>query len=320
MVDDIGNQELTITVSKDSLYFVKLAQMQQKCRAIELENARLRQKVDDLSNGIQPAQNQKKRKVREVDEDTNVFSPYKSNGVLKARASESISSYDDFKKMQDYFLKDLRIRDWCLWTMGVSLGLRVSDLLMLRFRNLLDENNNVLDRIKVYEKKTGKLNNILITDAVAQAIRRYCNSIGWKFNRDWFFFASRKGGGVKPMSCEHGWHIISQAAKEVGLPMHVGSHTMRKSFANIAACADSSTIDMNTITKVQGLLNHKDQTTTMKYLGRLQDMYDKARMAVSDFVLGKSAVNDLVAGDSAGIQAVLDRLDLLENSILVGVR
>ena len=112
---------------------------------------------------------------------------------------------------------------------------------------------------------------------------------------------------------EHGWRILSSAGKAVGLPIVIGSHTMRKSFANIAACVDKSCIDMNSITKIQGLLNHSDQRVTMKYLGAYQEMFDRARIAVSDFVLGKTDVNELVAGNQYTVDDVMGRLDALEN-------
>ena len=112
---------------------------------------------------------------------------------------------------------------------------------------------------------------------------------------------------------EHGWRILSSAGKALGLPITIGSHTMRKSFANIAACVDKSCIDMNAVTKIQGLLNHSDQRVTMKYLGTYQDMFDRARIAVSDFVLGKTGVEEIIAGNQYTVDDVIGRLDALEN-------
>ena len=114
---------------------------------------------------------------------------------------------------------------------------------------------------------------------------------------------------------EHGWQILSSAGRAVGLPINIGSHTMRKSFANIAACVDKSCIDMNAVTKIQGLLNHSDQRVTMRYLGTYQDMFDRARIAVSDFVLGKTGVDEIIAGTQFTIDDVMGRLDALEDII-----
>jgi integrase len=116
------------------------------------------------------------------------------------------------------------------------------------------------------------------------------------------------------MAEQYGWKIISDAGKALKLPLNIGSHTMRKSFANIAACVDKSSIDMNSISKIQGLLNHSDQRVTMRYLGTYQDMFNRARVAVSDFVMGKTGVQELVAGNNYSIDDIMSKLEELELS------
>ena len=250
----------------------------------------------------------KRRKRREVTIDTNTYTDFKSDGKRKAHAADAIRSYDDFKAIQQYYLDAGRVRDWAMWTIGVSLGLRISDLLSLRFGNLIDSDKKTFKpRIQIYEQKTGKLNNILITESVIDAMTRYLDSIKWEFDLDGFLFPSRKTKGKMYEEC--GWRILSEAGKALNLPLVIGSHTMRKSFANIAACVDKSCIDMNAITKVQGLLNHSDQRVTMRYLGSYQTMFDKARIAVSDFVLGKTNVNEIIAGNQYTIDDVFERVD-----------
>lgn len=250
----------------------------------------------------------KRRKRREVTIDTNTYTDFKSDGKRKAHAADAIRSYDDFKAIRQYYLDAGRIRDWAMWTIGVSLGLRISDLLSLRFGNLIDSDKKTFKpRIQIYEQKTGKLNNILITESVIDAMTRYLDSIKWEFDLDGFLFPSRKTKGKMYEEC--GWRILSEAGKALNLPLVIGSHTMRKSFANIAACVDKSCIDMNAITKVQGLLNHSDQRVTMRYLGSYQTMFDKARIAVSDFVLGKTNVNEIIAGNQYTIDDVFERVD-----------
>ena len=252
----------------------------------------------------------KKRKRREVTIDTNSYTDFKSDGKRKAHAADAIRSYEDFHAIQQYYLDAGRVRDWAMWTIGVSLGLRISDLLSLRFGNLIDNDKKTFKpRIQIYEQKTGKLNNILITESVIDAMKRYLDSIKWQFDLEGFLFPSRKTKGKMYEEC--GWRILSEAGKALKLPLVIGSHTMRKSFANIAACVDKSCIDMNAITKVQGLLNHSDQRVTMNYLGSYQIMFDKARIAVSDFVLGKTNVNEIIAGNQYTVDDVFERLDAI---------
>jgi len=257
----------------------------------------------------------RRRRKRVVEPDANDYAEFKSDGVRKPSPADSIRSYDDFVAVQNYFLKKGDVRDYALWTVGVGTGLRVSDLISLQFRNVLEAGRTFRERIKVFERKTGKLNNVLLTEAVTAAFSRYFDSIGWVFDEDDFIFSSQKGRGKNPMAPQYAWHLISTAGKEIGLPLNFGSHTMRKSFANIVACADKGTVDMNVITKVQGLLNHSDQRVTMRYLGTFEEMYDRARQTVSNFILGKSGVNVLVASERHTMEDLYERLEALERAL-----
>ena len=52
------------------------------------------------------------------------------------------------------------------------------------------------------------------------------------------------------------------------------------------------------------------------YLGTYQEMFDRARMAVSDFVLGKTGVNEIIAGNQHTTDDVFERLDALEKILV----
>lgn len=265
-------------------------------------------------NQLQAAPKRKRRTKKEMLEAEEIeYCEFKSDGKRKSRPAESVRSYDDFFAVQQHFLSKNKIRDWMLWTVGVSLGLRISDLLSLKIKEILNDDLTFRKRIILIEQKTSKANNCLITESVINAITRYFDSINWKFELEDYLFKSNKTKGK--MYEEYGWKILSDAGKALNLPIVIGSHTMRKSFANIAACVDKSTIDMNAIAKIQGLLNHSDQRVTMRYLGTYQTMFDKARVAVSDFVLGKTKVNELVAGNNFTIDDIVSKLDTLESKI-----
>ncbi len=250
------------------------------------------------------------RKKKTHSDTPKEYSEFKSDGKRKAHAADPIRSYEDFVAIQNYFLERNRIRDWAMWTIGVSLGLRISDLLSLKVKSIIDNDGKTFrKRLVVIEQKTSKMNDCLITEAVIYAATKYFDSIGWKFELDDYLFKSEKTGGK--MYEEYGWRILSNAGKALDLPIVIGSHTMRKSFANIAACVDKSTIDMNAITKIQGLLNHSDQRVTMRYLGTYQDMFDRARVAVSEFVLGRTDVHQLIAGNNYTIDDIMSKLEAM---------
>ena len=273
-------------------------------------NEELKQQILILQ---QPQKRKRRTKAQMEAEEEKEYCEFKSDGKRKSRPADSIRSYKDFNFIQHYFLERGKIRDWALWTIGVSLGLRISDLLTLKIRDILNDDLTFRDRIILIEQKTSKANNCLITESVIYAAKKYFDAINWDFALDDYLFKSNKTKGK--MREEYGWKILSDAGKSLKLPIVIGSHTMRKSFANIAACVDKSSIDMNAITKIQGLLNHSDQRVTMRYLGTYQQMFDKARVAVSEFVLGRTEINELVAGNNFTLDDIVAKLDALEVKI-----
>lgn len=277
----------------------------------------IEKKVIELTKRIEEYESIPKRKRRSLNEIQHLRemekTEYKTDGKRKSRPASSIRSYDDFVAIQNYFLKRNNIRDWMMWTIGVSLGLRISDLLSIKLNQVLNDDLTFREKLLIVEQKTNKTNNCLITESVRFAISKYFESIQWKFDLNDYLFKSNKTKGK--MCEEYGWKILSDAGKALNLPIVIGSHTMRKSFANIAACVDKSTIDMNSITKIQGLLNHSDQRVTMKYLGTYQTLFDNARKSVSDFVLGKTDVKELIAGDSLNITDIISKIDTLYSKL-----
>lgn len=271
---------------------------------------RLQQQVSELEN----APRRKRRTKAEIEATApKVFSEFKTDGKRKPRPADPIRSYEDFAAMQNYFLENGKIRDWAMWTIGVSLGLRISDLLSLKICYLLNDDKTFRQRLRVVEQKTLKINNCLITQSVIDAATKLFDSMDWNFELDDYLFKSNKT--KSKMFEEYGWKILSDAGKALSLPIIIGSHTMRKSFANIAACVDKSNIDMNAITKIQGLLNHADQRVTMRYLGTYQQMFDRARESVSDFVLGKTNIHEIVAGNNYSIDDIVSKIEQLEKKL-----
>lgn len=253
------------------------------------------------------------RRKKNINTPPKEYSEFKSDGKRKAHAAEPIRSYDDFIAIKNYFLHKNQYRNAAMWVTGVCTGGRISDLLNLKVTSVFNDDFSFRERIFLIEQKTGKLNNCLITEAIQESLTQYMESIGWALPPSAYLFPS--GKTKEKMKEECGWRILSDCGKALNLPINLGSHTMRNSFANIVACVDKSVVDMNSITKIQGLLNHSDPKCTMRYLKTFRTMYDKARITVSDFTLGKTDVNTLVAGTSHSIDQLFAKMEELENTI-----
>ena len=116
---------------------------------------RLQKQITELEN----APRRKRRTKAEMEaEAPKPFSEFKSDGKRKPRPADPIRSYEDFAAVQNYFLENGKIRDWAMWTIGVSLGLRISDLLSLKISYLLNDDKTFRKRMHIVEQKTLKIN------------------------------------------------------------------------------------------------------------------------------------------------------------------
>jgi site-specific recombinase XerD len=101
------------------------------------------------------------------------------------------------------------------------------------------------DRISLREQKTGKAKDFPLGASSIKTFKEYLDSRDYTAD-DWLF-PSQKGG---PITRQHAWRILSEAAQTVGITEAVGTHTLRKTFGYWAF---KSGVD---ITRIQKLLNH----------------------------------------------------------------
>lgn len=249
---------------------------------------------NQIQNEMSDEERKAKRRAEQEKKQERLLSGVKSDGVPIAHAADSIRSYDELCLVLDKLKNTGRmgIRNWAMFRCGVCLGLRASDLTKLKWGWLIDENGVFRDRIPVVESKTSKINHCFISEAIMETLTEYRKWLNGKnVGFDDYVFSKNNGGKLQEQSFSR---ILKNAGVEAGLPIHISSHTMRKSFANIVLCVHDGGASDNTIRDIQGLLGHADVRVTMKYLKETTLRYDAARKEVSDFVLGRTDVNELV--------------------------
>ena len=69
-------------------------------------------------------------------------------------AAEPIKSMDDIIRISEYLINRGKYRDNMLFIVGINFGLRVNDLRVLRFSNLINDNCTFNESFAVFEKKT----------------------------------------------------------------------------------------------------------------------------------------------------------------------
>jgi len=155
-------------------------------------------------------------------------------------------------------------RDYFLFVIGINTGLRISDILNLKIEDIKDK-----DFIRIREKKTGKEKLISINNNLKEEIAKYIKD---KKESDFLFQSKAFNNKTvnKPLSRISAYRILNQSAKEIGLQIPIGTHTLRKTFGYHFY---QNTKD---IALLQEIFNHSSASITLKYIGINQDMISKA--------------------------------------------
>ncbi|AAT33219.1 prophage LambdaBa02, site-specific recombinase, phage integrase family [Bacillus anthracis str. 'Ames Ancestor'] len=156
------------------------------------------------------------------------------------------------KELKEYF-KEQNERNYILFLLGINTGLRISDILRLRVRDV--EGWNIFIR----EKKTNKIKDVKMPSDLKKALRDYTK--GKPKNE---FLIKSRNGKNKPITRSMAYVILNQAAQEFGLE-RIGTHSLRKTYGY------HHYKQFKDVVALQQMLNHTDQKETLRYIGIQQD-------------------------------------------------
>lgn len=154
-------------------------------------------------------------------------------------------------------------RDYLLFSLGINSGLRISDIIKLQVKDVVNPDKTIKMHIDIVEKKTNKSKRFKINASLGEEIRQYVKYM----QPDDFLFQSRKG--TKPITRVQAYRILNDAANRVGLA-EIGTHTLRKTFGYHFY---KQTKD---VALLQQLFNHSSPSITLRYIGITQDIIDNA--------------------------------------------
>lgn len=169
---------------------------------------------------------------------------------------EPIRDEETISEMKQALLYYGSKRDEFLFTLGINCGLRVSDMLELKKKNIKDY------RLKLNESKTRKYNNLPLGH-IAHQIDEYVQFL----DDEDYLFQSKKSN--EPIKRVQAYRILNRAADSIGLK-NIGTHSMRKTFGYHYY---KRTKD---VALLMTLFNHSSQTVTLRYIGISQDILDKS--------------------------------------------
>ena len=200
------------------------------------------------------------------------------------KSVEPIRDNKTIKNMRA-ILKSQSTRNELLFILGINVGLRISDILKLKVRDLTKSNTKApKDYVIITEIKTRKTKKFYIGDIVKKVIENYMkenNNPGF----DTYIFLSKKGIN-RPITRQQAYRIINNAAELLGLVerndkgnlIHgeIGTHTLRKTFG-YHSFQNGTSLEL-----LMDLFNHSSKTQTLRYIGiteeQKKDVYLKSNL------------------------------------------
>ena len=124
-------------------------------------------------------------------------------------------------------------RDQSLFILGIKTGFRISELLSLKVKDVM-QNGEILDRVTVHKnnmKGKARSRSVILHPEAKALLKKYLNEVGYGPERDLFVSHKTK----EALSRIQAYKILKQAYLDAGLTEDKGTlatHSMRKTFAN----------------------------------------------------------------------------------------
>ena len=197
------------------------------------------------------------------------------NMSLKNQKTTTTSmDWDDFRSLVFKLERDGEYKYCLLFAIGVFTGLRISDLLQLRFSQF--EENDILT---IQEKKTKKTRRIKVN----QDLKEIVNRIKVKMditNPDQYIFLNRYG--TKPI--DQSWVNVNlkRICKKYNVEVdgNISSHMFRKTLGNRVLRINNYSGEA--VILLMELFSHSSPSITRRYLGirerEIHDVYDSLRL------------------------------------------
>jgi integrase len=193
------------------------------------------------------------------------YAPKTKHTKVPLKTQEEIEMWQNYlstPKANTPARRRVAYRNFILFTLGISLGLRASDLVRLKVSDFKG------DRLYIVEVKTGKGREIALDARVRDMVTRYANDLRL-CDDNYLFWTSCGEEHLTPKSVTD--KIMRPAAVALGLdPSRYGSHTLRKTFAYQyykAANAISRERGYRALSVLCRELNHSSEAITLRYIG-----------------------------------------------------
>lgn len=182
--------------------------------------------------------------------------------------SHPVKSKAKITEIIEWMTEHKSARDTLLFRFGINVGLRVSDILPIRYNDIYNTDGEFREYLVVKEKKTKKEVKRILHNKLCLHIDKYVmDRPALRQENGYIFYSARHPD--KPIHKSWVWKVFKTVEYALALE-HFSPHSMRKTFGwHLFALTKD-------IRVVQAALNHYSPTTTMLYIGIDQTELDRA--------------------------------------------
>lgn len=217
--------------------------------------------------------------------------------VAAEHTSEPIKDMKDIDRISEYLISQSRYRDNMLFIVGINFGLRVSDLRLLRFSHLINDEFIFKDKFAILEKKTRNTRKhqrnryITINNAVIEAVTLYLEHTQDVKLSDYLFRSESNRGSNQnePLHRASIDRILKGIAADLGLGNKMATHSLRKTFAYHQMVMSNN--DPRKLLLLQKMFGHSTAAQTLDYIGITEEEIEDAYRKMN---LGSQTCNYLV--------------------------
>ena len=179
-----------------------------------------------------------------------------------------IKKKEDIELLKNYFLSANRYRDYALFVVGINTALRISDLLLLKWKDIYSfGRGSFMTHLFIVEKKTGKHTCIALNQNCIFAFTLLRENVNPKTGDEYIFFS--RNNRFEHISRNRAYNIIKKATLTLGIGDKISCHSLRKTFGYHAwKCGAPPALIMN-------IFNHSNIEITKRYLSIDQDEKDE---------------------------------------------
>ena len=196
----------------------------------------------------------------------------------------------------ELILKKQNHRNYILFKLGIYSGLRISDILKLKVKDVRNKDYFILQ-----ENKTGKPKRLKIQPDLKKELDQYTKNMNDndyligsqkytkyitvknpnKKDKDNRYITILNESTNSPIQRMQAYRIINKVARKVGITDEIGTHTLRKTFGYhfYTKYNDSNN---RALAILQNIFNHSSGYVTLKYIGIAQDEVDEM---IDNFVM-----------------------------------